>query len=370
MKYKVYKIDDFVELNYYEQKNIKIINFTIYLILVFIIFLLLFCFLGKIDYVIKAEGTLKTIVTPVYITTEEISKISSSLIVQNKFVKKDELLYSIENSQLLLQKNNLEEKISELDDTLKYFLSGIINKENNNILEEEFLKEQHLLQLKDLDIKIKEAKKEVKTLNRLLKIGGVSEKEYNQAVNTLNILTNEKSSLVFGFKKHRHQKIFEIKEGLNIFNLEFQKTLLKLDKTYIRSPIDGFTEIIKPISPGEIILDGVTVATIIPDSKDYNIHILVKEKHILKIKENMSIKYNLLEEDKIKKTNLYGSVLKISNEPVTLNNEKYYLIIGSIENNKSIFLRKGITLKSHIIIGEKRILIFLLEFLNLKNSSY
>lgn len=164
--------------------------------------------------------------------------------------------------------------------------------------------------------------------------------------------TNERNSLVFGFKKHRHQKIFEIKEGLNIFNLEFKKILLKLDKISIRGPIDGFTEIIKPISPGEIILNGVTVATIIPDSKDYNIHILVKEKHILKIKENMSIKYNLLEEDKIKKTNLYGSVLKISNEPLTLNIEKYYLIIESIENNKSIFLRKGITLKVILLFGK------------------
>ncbi len=299
---------------------------------------------------------------------------------QNKFISKGTLLYKLDTSIFEEKKQQLEIKKTELLEALNYLLLNRELKDNNinfyteniDILEEFSIKTSYLLKIEKIKIEIKEAKKTIYTLSELLKIGGVSQNEYVNSIDKLNILRKSVEELLAEYNEHISKKIKNIKQEIYNIDLEIQELKINIKKRTIYSPIDGYIELSKNINKQEILLEGTQIGTIIPDSKNYYIEILISEKDILKIKKTMKIKYKLIGNDfAYKKIKFYGNVLKISNDSIDINGKKFYLIIGSIQSNNInniSALKKGMTVEVSIISEKKRIISFLLELLSLKNK--
>ncbi len=327
----------------------------------------------------NGKGSIQTKVLPVQIINENTGTILETNLEQNKFISKGTLLYKLDTSIFEEKKQQLEIKKTELLEALNYLLLNRELKDNNinfyteniDILEEFSIKTSYLLKIEKIKIEIKEAKKTIYTLSELLKIGGVSQNEYVNSIDKLNILRKSVEELLAEYNEHISKKIKNIKQEIYNIDLEIQELKINIKKRTIYSPIDGYIELSKNINKQEILLEGTQIGTIIPDSKNYYIEILISEKDILKIKKTMKIKYKLIGNDfAYKKIKFYGNVLKISNDSIDINGKKFYLIIGSIQSNNInniSALKKGMTVEVSIISEKKRIISFLLELLSLKN---
>lgn len=329
----------------------------------------------------NGKGSIQTKVLPVQIINENTGTILETNLEQNKFISKGTLLYKLDTSLFEEKKQQLEIKKTELLEALNYLLlnrelkSNNINfyTENIDILEEFSIRTSYLLKIEKIKIEIKEAEKTIYTLSELLKIGGVSQNEYTtNSIDKLNILKRSVEELLAEYNEHISKKIKNIKQEIYNIDLEIRELKINIKKRTIYSPIDGYIELSKNINKQEILLEGTQIGTVIPDTKNYYIEILISEKDILKIKKTMKIKYKLIGNDfTYKKIKFYGNVLKISNDSIDINGEKFYLIIGSIQSNNInniSTLKKGMTVEVSIISEKKRIILFLLELLSLKNK--
>lgn len=380
MKFKFYNIEDFKEFNYYSKHNIRIYSLWLYIFIILFFSFFLFISIAKIDVIVNGKGSIQTKVLPVQIINENTGTILETNLEQNKFISKGTLLYKLDTSLFEEKKQQLEIKKTELLEALNYLLlnrelkSNNINfyTENIDILEEFSIRTSYLLKIEKIKIEIKEAEKTIYTLSELLKIGGVSQNEYTNSIDKLNILKRSVEELLAEYNEHISKKIKNIKQEIYNIDLEIQELKINIKKRTIYSPIDGYIELSKNINKQEILLEGTQIGTVIPDTKNYYIEILISEKDILKIKKTMKIKYKLIGNDfTYKKIKFYGNVLKISNDSIDINGEKFYLIIGSIQSNNInniSTLKKGMTVEVSIISEKKRIISFLLELLSLKNK--
>lgn len=380
MKFKFYNIEDIKELNYYSKHNIRIYSLWLYIFIILFFSFFLFISIAKIDVIVNGKGSIQTKILPVQIINENTGTILETNLEQNKFISKGTLLYKLDTSLFEEKKQQLEIKKTELLEALNYLLlnrelkSNNINfyTENIDILEEFSIKTSYLLKIEKIKIEIKEAEKTIYTLSELLKIGGVSQNEYVNSIDKLNILKRSVEELLAEYNEHISKKIKNIKQEIYNIDLEIQELKINIKKRIIYSPIDGYIELSKNINKQEILLEGTQIGTIIPDSKNYYIEIFISEKDILKIKKTMKIKYKLIGNDFVyKKIKFYGNVLKISNDSIDINGKKFYLIIGSIQSNNInniSALKKGMTVEVSIISEKKRVISFLLELLSLKNK--
>ena len=212
---------------------------------------------------------------------------------QNKFISKGTLLYKLDTSLFEEKKQQLEIKKTELLEALNYLLlnrelkSNNINfyTENIDILEEFSIRTSYLLKIEKIKIEIKEAEKTIYTLSELLKIGGVSQNEYTNSIDKLNILKRSVEELLAEYNEHISKKIKNIKQEIYNIDLEIRELKINIKKRTIYSPIDGYIELSKNINKQEILLEGTQIGTIIPDTKNYYIEILISEKDILNIKK-------------------------------------------------------------------------------------
>ena len=253
----------------------------------------------------NGKGSIQTKVLPVQIINENTGTILETNLEQNKFISKGTLLYKLDTSIFEEKKQQLEIKKTELLEALNYLLLNRELKDNNinfyteniDILEEFSIKTSYLLKIEKIKIEIKEAKKTIYTLSELLKIGGVSQNEYVNSIDKLNILRKSVEELLAEYNEHISKKIKNIKQEIYNIDLEIQELKINIKKRTIYSPIDGYIELSKNINKQEILLEGTQIGTIIPDSKNYYIEILISEKDILKIKKTMKIKYKLIGND-------------------------------------------------------------------------
>lgn len=377
MKYKVYNIEDFGELNYFAKHNINIYFIWIILLNIIIISMLIYIFFGKMDVVINGKGVVKTEISPIKIINESTGIVSYSSVQQNKFFLKNELIYSIDNKKLLLNKEHLEKKIKNHTVVLEYLknpndINFLKQNTENNTLSEIMLSENiYRMKKQKLEIEISELEKNTYILSELLKIGGAAKMEYLNSSNRLSLLKKDLEILSFSFQFERKGKIESFEKELDNTKLELEQVLLQIKKTNIKSPINGSMEVIKNVNVGETILEGTEIGTIISNNSSFTVELFIKEKDILKIKKGMKIKYRTVGDNKNIKIKLKGRVLKISNDSVDINGNKFFLIIGNIENkNKQSLklLKKGMSVKGSIISKKQKIILHILELLNLKKE--
>lgn len=379
MKFNIYNIDDFKELNYYSKNNIRFYSLFLYILIIIIFVFILFIMITSVDNVVNGYGVIQTKILPVKIINETTGTIIESNLEQNKFISKGTLLYKLDSSLFEKKQKYFEIKKNELLEALDYLILNSDIKINNNfytenidVLEVLSVKSKYLLKIDKITIDIKEVEKNIYILSELFKIGGVSNTEYDASLNRLNILKSTVDEILIEYNEYITKKIKNIKQ--EIYNIELQIEELKttIKKRAIYSPIDGYIELDRNINKFEILLEGTQIGTIISGIKNYYIEFFISEKDILKIKENMPIKYNLKVDNFLyNKVKFYGNVIRISHDSIDIKGERFYLVLGDIHSNNTrdiSILKKGMTVDIGIITGKKKIIVFLLELLSLKNK--
>ncbi|MGH4119276.1 HlyD family efflux transporter periplasmic adaptor subunit [Clostridium sp.] len=170
--------------------------------------------------------------------------------------------------------------------------------------------------------------------------------------------------------KQNEQKLNELKT--NIGSLQ-----LSIDKSTVKSPIDGVVNVKSDISKSQIVKSGQEVLSVIPqNSSQYRVQLYVSNKDIIGMKIGEKIKYHFQALPYREYGEFTGTVTDIAVDSTVdqQSGTSYYLVESEILN-KPLYsykgqkgeLRIGMTCEAQVITKRKKILYYLLEKINLKN---
>ncbi len=369
MRVKIYKSDEIETVKEFSNHRIN----SFYSILVYFLCAILFLFLvwsyfGKIDLKVKATGEIETTANSSIIVNSVLGKVKNSTLKQGKKVKKGDLLYEIENENLVIEqqtlmedlknKENLHNAMSDKPYNLDLMTSNFINKKNS-----------HLAELATMDIEIEELKKTKNANYQILKIGGISRFEYEKSLNQLNISIKKRDQKAIEYDVTTKGEKITLETEIREIKLKLNTASNNIKNSKIVAPISGYVEINRTINDGDILTSDVNIAKIIPENSIYKVNIQIGENDIAKLKVGNNINYHLNYPDEKKNKVLKGKITLISKDAITRENgTKYYLVVGDINSNdvNRLNLKKGMSVESNVIYSRKSILNFLLEILEFK----
>ena len=372
MRVKIYKFDEIENIKEFSNQKISLFySVLVYFLILILILFFIWSFFGKIDLRIKATGVIETEDNDSIIVNIVTGKVKNNNLKQGKKVNKGDLLYEIENENLIFEKSILEKEIKEKEN-LYNAMNGKSYEMDLLVLNYISKKNIHLSSIKSLNIEIFEQEK-LKNINfEILKVGGLSKFEYEKSLNQLNILKEKREQKEMEYNLNINNEKINLETQIRENKVKISSIENNLKNSKVAAPISGYIEIIRNINNGDILSSDVNIAKIVPEKDNYKINIYVGENDIAKIKKGNIINYHLNYPDEKKNIILKGNIILISKDTIIRENgEKYYLIIGNInsENIKKLNLKKGMSLESNIIYSQKSILNYLLEILDFKIKS-
>lgn len=264
-------------------------------------------------------------------------------------------------------KKEIEDKINQLNKTL----SEIENKEEKELVEQieseiktnknslEKLKSDIILQI---DSSKEEINSQIKTIeDNIKKIDENNSISKEQNKTTILAQLEEQKSL-------NNSKIEEL-------DVTIKEVNTNIEKCSVKSEVDGKIDIKNELQTGMIIQTGVVVGEIINDESNLEVELIISDKDIGKLAVNQEIKYNISSLPYTEFGFVNGEVESLSlNSKVDENTGViYYTGVGNLEktnvksyNNESFDIKAGMTCEAQIITGNKKMLYYLLEKLNIQ----
>jgi len=153
---------------------------------------------------------------------------------------------------------------------------------------------------------------------------------------------------------------------------EFSQRLLKLEdslqRTTLRSPVDGIIKLLNVVAAGEVVKAGDTVAEIVP-SDELIVETFFKPRDIGYIREGQLAYLRLTSSDAVRFGVLNARVERISPDTFVDKNSKqpsYKVRIKPDENffsleGRKYYLMPGVEVEVSILIGQRTIMAYLLE---------
>lgn len=149
----------------------------------------------------------------------------------------------------------------------------------------------------------------------------------------------------------------------------------QIDSAIVKATISGTINSSVELVEGDILQSGTEVLSIIPkDDSDYKVNIYVSNEDIGKLKMDMQVKLNVYALPNSEYGYLTGNIESISKDLKVDNSSgsAYYLVEARLDNNKLINskgqegnLKAGMACQAQMITENKRILVYLLEKINL-----
>lgn len=178
---------------------------------------------------------------------------------------------------------------------------------------------------------------------------------------------NELSTTISSIKSYEDKKN-ELEANIDKINFQIQSAVVKATMSgYVNSNIE--------LVEGDTLQSGVEVLSIIPkNNSEYKVNIYVSNKDVGKLKKGMKVKFNVYALPNSEYGYLTGTIINISKDiKVDSNSDSaYYLVEAKLDNNKLYNskgqegnLKAGMTCQAQMITENKRILIYLLEKINL-----
>jgi len=134
MKHVIYNIGELTDSRQLLEANkLKYAIIFTYMIIALLIAFLIWAYFGEIDITVKVNGIVRPINEANRVMNECGGKVEYTYIKNGQQVKESQVLYSIDHSELDLQKSSLEEKIKEINTELERFdkLKKSINDKKN-----------------------------------------------------------------------------------------------------------------------------------------------------------------------------------------------------------------------------------------------
>lgn len=279
----------------------------------------------------------------------------------------DGSVYKEKYSNYQISKKEIEDKINQLNKTL----SEIENKEEKELVEQieseiktnknslEKLKSDIILQI---DSSKEEINSQIKTIeDNIKKIDENNSISKEQNKTTILAQLEEQKSL-------NNSKIEEL-------DVTIKEVNTNIEKCSVKSEVDGKIDIKNELQTGMIIQTGVVVGEIINDESNLEVELIIPDKDIGKLAVNQEIKYNISSLPYTEFGFVNGEVESLSlNSKVDENTGViYYTGVGNLEktnvksyNNESFDIKAGMTCEAQIITGNKKMLYYLLEKLNIQ----
>ena len=293
---------------------------------------------------------------------------------------------------------NLEQKI--YNNNIEEYKSSL------NILELQF--EQKVQEKKEIESKISQlkrsvsiVKKQTKTIAKMTRSGSKSkvdllniQKEFNTLEGDLNsaVLSLPRSKFaisesenkilekVKGFKSNTYKELQEVSFELNKIDARLVSETDKLEKTIIRSPVDGIIKQININTIGGVVKSGVDLIEIVPDSDILLVEVKIDPKDIAFISPTQKAIVKITAYDFSIYGGLEGEIIEISADSIkdkdSKDDKSYYQVTVKTKknylesNSKKLPIIPGMVASVDIITGKKTIMnYFLKPIIKIKEGS-
>jgi len=350
------------------------------------------------EHVVKEQPLMKIDTTRFQASLEEAKEQRVALIAKQSRL----------NTQLDFNPSKEKPKIDfpkELDGVKKYTTIETQIYNNNideyrsslKILELQF--EQKVQEKKEIESKVNQLKKSVslvkqqlQTIERMVKSGSKSkidllnlQKEYNTLEGDLNsaVLSLPRSKLaiseaenkilekVKGFRSNSYKEYQEVTSELNKIDARLVSETDKLEKTIIRSPVNGIIKQININTIGGVVKSGVDLIEIVPDSDILLIEAKIDPKDIAFISPAQKAVVKITAYDFSIYGGLEGKIIEISADSIkdkeSKDDKSYYQVTVKTDKNylerngEKLPIIPGMVASVDIITGKKTIMDFFLK---------
>lgn len=185
--------------------------------------------------------------------------------------------------------------------------------------------------------------------------------------NKVSYRNNELSNTIRNIKSYKDKK--------NELETNIDKISMQIKSTIVKATMSGFVNSNVELVKDNNLSSGTEVLSIIPkNSSKYKVNIYVSNKDIGRLKQGMKAKFNVYALPNSEYGYLTGKITYISKDlKINSNSDSaYYLVEAELNKNrlynskgKEVELKPGMTCQAQIITESKRILIYLLEKINL-----
>lgn len=186
-------------------------------------------------------------------------------------------------------------------------------------------------------------------------------------------------------RKYKNDEIAATQQSLASCEASLQEMNAKLDSIcrsiedcYVKSPCSGIMNMIQELVVGNTIAAGSEVLSVLPmEETGYKCVIYVENADVGGLQTGMPVKFNVYSYPNAEYGYVYGTLTKVSKDirVDSQNGMAYYQAEASVDvgnfldsAGRPIALKAGMACEAKIITGEKRILNFVLEKLNLLAS--
>lgn len=354
------------------KKQVMVLRWLVYLLLFFILILSIWSYCSIVDIVVFCYGRVRPNNNVSVILNKHDGIIQRINYVDGQIVKNNDVLYEIDANQYVIALEQLLSKEKIIRKNLfndKNFLNSVLA-ENNAICEN--MEQECYYEYKVYKTNYQKLRLTEKSSKRVFDAHSALKSTSSLEKNRLKIeyLLNSNASKKYFFETINNLKL-SIKENEHqLEDIDYQKQKLddKIIQCKICAPISGKIQVVRPININEYIIKGATVLHIIPDTIDtYKMEMVVQNEDIGKVAVTQNVEYKILTFNYKEYGTMSGKVTNISSDSVS----KGYKVLGSVNSTTIVSnfgkvgtLMPGMLFESKIIVHKKRILLFLLEQLN------
>lgn len=343
------KFQDFNEIKT-SKENIQYRPHLINSILIYIVFTLItvifiWMWFSEKDIVVKVDGVVKTD-KEVSVSNKVMGTVEQVYFRNGDIVTKDQILYIIEHKNLDVELERVKEELSIAEQELSY-----LDKLKKSILDGKnyFNKE---LQGEELY-----HDKYLKYIN-----------EYSEIKNnrTLNELEKYKLNALLDIE----EKVTDIKHNIRIYEMDVKDISNSIEECHIKAKADGVINITSDIIVGDVLQPSIKVATIVPQNiQDFKVQLYISTEDIGKLRNGQDVKLDFGQSYNAKcNKKVYGKLNNISIDSKISDKDSipFYTAEVSVKNNDEISnIKLGMSCQGNVIVGRKKVLIYLFEQLGI-----
>ena len=360
------------------QTTTKFGQVIIYSVFFVICILLLSICLIKVDEVVKVQGVVKTetnISTIKNIVSGKIVKINYH---PGKKVCKGELLFKIDDENLLSELKTQSEYLKFYENELSILNNLLFLISNKNYERKNFSKEVLLKYYTYLS-----------TINKMQKEIDISKNYYNDELSKPENLTTKKSIrdkkasceyLTLGLEEYKLKYKNEITEQIKSYeklcldlNNRIKSLELEIEKTNVLTPVDGYVQEVQNFNEGDFIFSSQDVVKIIPSENNlFKAELYLRNSDIGKIIEGLQVKLRFPAYPFYEYRGLTGKIENLDFDTTNFTTGSFYKLNCDFDKNflvdkngNKFDLRSGLEIDARIIVDRKTIIKLLLKKLDL-----
>lgn len=275
------------------------------------------------------------------------------------------------------QLTEIEQKLKDLQLSEDSSLSKNELLKSNEESKKEALKEYKLQYIVELQGKLKATQESVTTLTDKKKGIDLSENQnyiYDDTENSASkygeVVTYENNELTTTM-----QSITSYESKISELETSLEKLNKTIDSCFIRAKWSGKVNMAIDLVKGNTLSAGTEVLSVLPDeNSQYKVRIYVNNSEIGKVKEGMSVKFNIHAYPNAEYGYITGTITKVSND-IKVDSQSgsaYYLVEATLntsgfyeKDGSRVEIKAGMSCEAKIITEQKRILSYVLEKLEL-----